>query len=293
MRIAVMIAFRDRATELALLLQSLRTQTIKDFDVFIQDDCSNTPISIHHFLMCLINKMNEEGNFVFYDRNQFQLGVSKNRQVLVDKTRKYELVLRVDDDTILNPDYIERLKKVLDLGYDLATGITPFMGSPMFKRDSDSLEIGNRMIIQDGEVILNNDDFGMNYYNAKIIPIHHFRSCALYKQKIHDKVNYSSRLSTHGFREEQIFSIKCMLNKFKMGCDTGAIAWHLMTPSGGERFTNSNELVKFNEEMFREFVKEKFKEHGNFVEEYNKFMGLNPKPITSEELKKQTNLVNI
>ena len=39
-KIAVLINNRDRPTELALLLQSLRTQTHKEFDIFILDDCS-------------------------------------------------------------------------------------------------------------------------------------------------------------------------------------------------------------------------------------------------------------
>ena len=96
----------------------------------------------------------------------------------------------------------------------------------------------------------------MEYTDSIVIPAHHFRSSALYKTEIHDKVNYvPTSLSKHGFREEQIFSFKCLMNGFKIGVDTKAVAWHQQTPSGGERFADQNELVKFNENQLREWTK--------------------------------------
>ena len=42
--IAILINVRDRPTELVLLLQSLRTQSYQDFDIFILDDQSGTQL---------------------------------------------------------------------------------------------------------------------------------------------------------------------------------------------------------------------------------------------------------
>ena len=64
MKISILINYRDRPTELALLLQSLRTQTYRDFDIYVLDDCSGTSIFNYHFMICLVNKLNEEGNHV-------------------------------------------------------------------------------------------------------------------------------------------------------------------------------------------------------------------------------------
>ena len=74
-----------------------------------------------------------------------------------------------------------------------------------------------------------------------------------------------TKLTKHGFREEEIFSFKCLINGFKLGVNTKAIAWHLLTPSGGERFNDSNELIKINEEVLKEWVKKTYLEKAQFI----------------------------
>lgn len=296
-RIAVMIGYRDRPTELALLLQSLRTQTYNNFEVFISDDNSGTPIQTYHFLMCIINKMNEEGNFIHYSKNAFNLGVSKNRQRLIElvkQTGDYPLYARIDDDVILEPDYFDRLVEVLNQGYDFASGVTPFIGQTGFRRESKFIEpVGNKVILDtNGNFIFNGDDCGIEYIDEAILPLHHFRSCAVYKSEIHDKVSYDSNLTKHGFREEEILSFKMIIAGYKLGMDTKAIAWHLVTPSGGERFAESNEMIKINEEVLRDWVRAKYAEHGDFIEAYNKRLGVVVK-TDNEEVIKQTNLARL
>jgi len=298
MKIAVLINYRDRPTELSLLLESLRHQTYKNFKIYILDDFSGTPVSNYHFLMVLFNKINEEGNFIEFQRNDFNLGVSKSRQKIADMALKddwADLFLRVDDDVILESDFMEKLLKGINEGYDLMSGTTPFIGQPQFKRESRFIQpIGNRVILdQEGNFIMNNDDFGMDYLDEVTLPIHHFRSSALYKKEIHEKVNYDSKLSKHGFREEEIFSFKCILNGFKLGANTKAIAWHLLTPSGGERFPDSADMIKLNEEILKDFTKQMYKEHGDFISEYNKKLGIHPSQPSNEELLKSTNLIRI
>ena len=50
--------------------------------------------------------------------------------------------------------------------------------------------------------------------------------------------------------------IKLQLAGYKIGVDTKAIAWHQMTPSGGERFAESRELVNFNQSILKDYTKE-------------------------------------
>lgn len=255
-KLAVLINNKDRPTELGLLLQSLRTQTYKDFDIFILDDCSGTPIQTYYFLNMLIVRIKLEGNDVIIERTEFPHGVSRARQKIVEMAKGYEYLLRVDDDCILEQDYIERLFKVIDKGYDMATGVTiPF--GPTFKRDPKYLKgVINRVILdKEGNFKYNGDDCGMPYTDSLILPAHHFRSCALYKSKIHEKVNYyPTKLSMNGYREEEIFSLKMLMEGFKIGCDTQAVNYHLMTPSGGER--NTMNMAPHNHEILVEFVKE-------------------------------------
>ena len=283
----ILVCYKDRPSELAMLLESLYYQTYKDFDVVIIDDYSGTTINNYHFLNCIINRLIYSNHKVWIERNDFSYGVSKNRQKCVDFALKkgYKYFCRLDDDVILEPDYLERLHKVLEKGYDLASGVTPPMRTPLFKRESKFVgDIINRVILdKEGNYIFNGDDCGILYYDEVILPAHHFRSSALYKSEIHDKVNYTpTKLSKHGFREEQIFSYKLLMNGYKIGVDTGAIAWHQLTPSGGERFSDSNELVKFNETILKDFTKEN-------KDKLNKIFG-HPE-ITIQERMKQTNLI--
>ena len=258
-KVAILVCVKDRPTEIALLLQSLRTQTYKNFDVFILDDQSGTPLPTYHFFNCIITLLKMDGHKVFLKTTEFTHGVSRARQAVVDWAKDdYEYLCRVDDDVILEPDYLERLFKVLDQGYDLASGVT-VPCKPTFVREPKYMNgIVNRVILnKKGEYIMNGDDCGTNFTESVILPAHHFRSCALYKSKIHKKANYiPTPLSNHGFREEQIFSYRLLMAGFKIGVDTQAINYHQMTPSGGERFPNQNELVKFNQGQFEDWTKE-------------------------------------
>jgi len=288
--LAVLVNVKDRPTELAILLQSLRTQSFQKFDIYVLDDCSGSLLTNYHFFNCVVNRLKQENHKVFIRRTQFSEGVSKARQKIVDLVKsmpfKYKYFLRVDDDVVLEPDYIKRLFKVIDQGYDLASGVTVPMVQPTIKRDPKFLNgIVNRVILdKDGNYIMNGDDCGMEYTESVILPSHHFRSCALYKSEIHDKVNYCpTRLSWHGFREEQIFSYKILLAGYKIGVDTGAVNYHQMTLSGGERSTQTKENTNFNQEQLEKFTQEN-------KEELRKLFPSEPMP-TKLELSKSTNLL--
>lgn len=255
---AILICVRDRPNELCMLLESLKYQDYQDFDVFILDDSSGTMLNNYHFLNMMITRLILENHVVRIKRTEFVHGVSKARQRIVDWANEfdYKYYCRLDDDVILEKDYLSRLINVINKGFDLASGVTiPF--TPTFKRDPKFLNgIGNKIVLDnEGNFLFNGDDFGMPYTKSEIVKIHHFRSCALYKREIHNKVNYTpTRLSNNGFREEEIFSLKCLMNGFKLGADTQAVTYHLMCPSGGERDTMDR--ASFNETILKEFVKE-------------------------------------
>jgi glycosyltransferase involved in cell wall biosynthesis len=285
---AILVNTRNRATELALLLQSLRTSFYQDFDVFILDDKSNNPNENYHFFNCLVNRLKQEGHKVFIKYNSFNLGVTRARQAIVDwalSIEKYEYLVRLDDDVIIEPDYLDRLKYVIERGYDMASGVTVPMVQPTFKRDPKFLKgIANRVILDEqGNYIMNGDDCGQEYTESIIIPAHHFRSCCMYKSIIHEKANYlPSKLSMNGFREEQIFSYRILMAGFKIGVDTKAVNWHIICPSGGERPTM--DMVPFNQGILEEFTKEN-------KEELNKLFTHEDMP-GELELTKENNLID-
>lgn len=273
MKVDIMIATRDRPSEMGLLLQSLRTQTHQDFDIYIYDDRSGAPIQQHHFINVILNRLKLENHNVLIWRNQIPLGVTRLRRNMVDKIMKVgrgKAILRLDDDNLLEPDYIERLVKCLDDGWDIASGLVPPCGMPFMKRETRFVKpfISDVKLNDKGEITYFGDDCGMEYITKEVIPSPNFRSMALIKKSVHEKVKYEDNLGFCSFREEQWFSFRALLEGFKICVDTGAIAYHIMTPSGGERTPEYQNGLQTNHELLNKFTKKVFKEKGDFLETY-------------------------
>ena len=274
MKIDVMICTKDRPSEIALLLQSLRTQTHQDFDVFIMDDRSGTPLGQHHFIRCIVNLLKQEGHRVFIFREEkIRYGVTKLRQILVEKILKLgtgEAILRLDDDNILNPDYTEKLVSGLNKGFDIMSGLVPVAFQNIVSRETKFVKpfIADIKLGDNGEIKQFGDDCGFKYIESEIIPSPHFRSMALMRKEVHEKVKYESNLGFCSFREEEFFSFRALIAGFKIGVHTGAVAYHLNCPSGGERTNEFKNNLQFNHNLLNDFAKELYKEHGDFIKKY-------------------------
>lgn len=272
-KVDIMICSKDRPTEIALLLQSLRTQTFQEFDVYIYDDRSGVGYQNHHFLASIFNRMKLENHKIKLWRNDIPQGVTKLRKIMAEKVMEEgvgDLILRLDDDNILQADYIERLVKVIDSGYDIASGVVPNMAMPFTKRDTKFVKpfISDVRLNKEGNIEYFGDDCGMEYIQDEIIPSPNFRSLALIKKEVHKQVEYESNLGFCSFREEQFFSFKALIKGFKIAVDTGAIAYHLQTPSGGERTPEYQNGLNKNHELLNELTRKLFLRNGNFLEEY-------------------------
>jgi len=275
MKVDIMIVSKDRPTELALLLQSLRIQTHKEFDIYIQDDRSSVSYINYHFIQCIINQLKLENHNVTIWRNDINYGVTRLRQLTVDKMLEYgngDAILRLDDDNLLEPDYIERLIECLEQGYDIASGLVPPCGIGQSKRDTNFIKpfIADVKLNDKGEIIQFNDDCGFLYSQKEIIPSVNFRSMALIKREVHEKVKYEDNLGNCSFREEQFFSFRALLEGFKICVDTGAVAFHLNTPSGGERTKEYYDNLQRNHDILSKKCQTWFKEKGDFLEEYRR-----------------------
>ena len=268
MRTSIHLCTKDRHTETALALQSLRTQTYQDWDIIVLDDASGTPITIAHFFMSMINRLKLEGHRVKLLRNNHSSGVCAARNKCIEEDQfNNEFTFRLDDDVLLEPDYLERLHKVIKKGYDLASGVIPLLSVPEFKRETKFIGsvLNRHRLNSKGEIIENKDECGFLYTDQKLIPTHQFRTHALYKSKINEKVKYPDNLSFVGFREEGFFSFKCIIEGYKLAVDTGAVAYHLQTPSGGTRSGEYSQNVALDDETFRKWVKDQYRIHGNFL----------------------------
>lgn len=264
---------KDRVSEIALLLQSLRTQDYQDFDVYILDDASGTPLTNFHFFNSLVQRLKFEGHRVHIIVNSVSLGAARSRQKLVDYTLLHgrgDSICRLDDDVILESSFLSDLVLGFKAGYDIVSGVTPVMARPDTPRENRFVRpIINRVVLSDdGSFLFNGDDCGHTFSQDEILPAHHFRSNALIKNEVHEKVSYEDTLCRHSFREEQFFSFRAILAGFKIGVNTGAKCYHFTAPSGGER---SHEGIKeqslLNQKLLNRFVKRKVKEEGKFIDE--------------------------
>lgn len=271
--IDIMISTKDRPTELFGLLQSLRTQTYQNFNIFIMDDRSGMQIHQHHFLLTIINQLKLDGHIVTIWRNDIPLGVTRLRQNIVDKIMKVgkgDSILRLDDDNLLEPTYIEKLVETIDAGYDIASGVVPSCGTPFIKRENKFVKpfISDVQMNDKGEIIYFGDDCGMRYMEEEIIPSVNFRSMALIKKSVHKDVSYEDNLGFCSFREEQWFSFRAIIKGYKIGVHTGAVAYHLNTPSGGERTQEYVNGCQTNHNLLNDFCKKQFAIYGDFLEKY-------------------------
>lgn len=269
-RISIHITTKDRHSEVAILLQSLRSQTYKDFDVLIMDDASGTPLEQCYFALYLINRLRLEGHTVRLFRQDYSRGVCHARNKLIEvDTLGNDYVCRLDDDCIPQPDYLEKLVEVLDKGeYDLVSGVIPLLAQPELKREMRFVKpvINKHEINSEGDLVLNKDDCGYCYISDAVIPTHQFRTNALYKRALTDSgVRYPDYLTKVGFREEGFFSFEAQLRGFKLAVRTGAVAYHLQCPSGGCRSTTYSQDVALDDKTFRTWIKGQYKKRGAFL----------------------------
>lgn len=270
MRITIHVTSRDRHSELALLLQSLRDQTYKEFDVLILDDASGSPVQNCHFLMNLVSRMQLEGHMVRLTRNNYSRGVcyARNKLIEMDDTGN-PLVCRLDDDVILDNDYLFKLVEVIVIGgYDLASGVIPLLGHPEHVRRIEFVQpiINEHVIDEEGNLIKNNDDCGYCYDEDETILTHQFRTNCLMKREVLEAgVKYPDYLTKVGFREEGFFSFEAMIRGFRIAVRTGAVAYHLQTPSGGCRSNTYAEDVALDDKTFRTWIKTQYKNKGDFL----------------------------
>lgn len=269
-RVSLHICTKDRPTELALLLQSLRTQIYEDWDLLIIDESQN-PITNSGFLMKIINRIKLENHRVKIIHNKYSLGVCQARNMAIDNdTFNNKFTARLDDDSILDDSCLKELYITLNTTkYDLVGGIILNISYPKIIR-AKTPKIINEHIIKNGKLIENKDECAFAYDKTKIVPTHQFRTYCMYNSKLHDNIRYPTHLSNVGFREEGFFSFKAILNGYKLAINTRVVAWHMQCEIGGVRDEKYSEKVASDDKLFREWIAKKYKQHGNFLTKYNK-----------------------
>jgi len=219
--------------------------------------------------MCVLNRAKYEGHCVRVIRQDINLGICQSRNFIIEKDYfENPLSCRLDDDVIIEPDYLEKLLRVIDAGYDIASGVTPLMIHPEHKRTLTKIDkiFNKKEFDKEGKLIKNNDDCGFAYIGNtdKIYPAQEFRSCAMIKREVTDKVKYETNLSPTGFREEGFFSLRALWMGFKIGIMPSAIAYHIQCSMGGVRSPDYGQRVQSDNAHFESWIQEMYKEKGKW-----------------------------
>ena len=272
MRICVHITSRDRHSEIALCLQSLRDQTFNEWDVIILDDASGVSVMNCYFVASIINRARLEGHRVKMLRNEHSQGVCAARNKLIEEDDfGNELVFRCDDDVILEPNYLEKLVDSINQGYDAVCGVVPYIAQPEFVRETKFVKpiINEHRLDEEGNITMRKDECAFCYDTDETILTHQFRTNLLYKKAITDSgIRYPKTLSFTGFREELWFSFQAITKGYKIGVRTGAKAWHLLCQSGGCKSADYAQRVQLDEETTNRWVRDLYLKHGNFLKKY-------------------------
>lgn len=264
MRVSVHICAKDRSAELAQLLTSLKMQSFKDWDLVIVDGSQPNPLHVFKFVRDAITRIRSEKHGVQYIKEQTPLGVcqARNRALNEDKF-KNPVIARVDDDAILEPDWLEKLVKLMERkNTGGAGGIVPVWGSPPIYRNTNLVHgIFNRITFNEkGELEKLSDDGGYLYTPPMVLNSHHLRSCFLFDREAALNVGgFPTYYGTSGFREETDFSVKLLMQDLHLWTDTSAIAWHNICPSGGVRAPDYIEQVQRADKAFKTRIEHWYK----------------------------------
>lgn len=267
-RIDIQICTKDRWAELGMLLQSLRTQTHCCWDIQIVDG-SQTPMMQSNFIPHMLNRLKLEGHDVKIARDALPGVCSVRNQC--HRMGSNPLVLRIDDDSVVQPDFIEQLLKAMPNEEIGAVGcVVPTLQGPPTVRNSELFKdrkMSKITIDKDGTITEIGDDLWAEYTEPGIFEVDHVRSSFMMWRDDADKIIekygelYDTAYGLTGFREETDVSLKLKMMGKKLLVNTAAIAFHLRTPSGGVRAPDYAERCAMGDERLRRQVKKWAKEN--------------------------------
>lgn len=270
-RCSVHVITRDRPDYLAVLLSSLLRQTIR-WDLILVDN-STKSIQEHPLIQVIINRILNEGHRVKYVRaDPEERDIGKLRNMCIDNDIYNELACRCDDDSWLEPDYLELLYKFIQLkdlqgsyieqpngkvipreGHRVGAvgGLVPFMWmEKTYMPPRDYINKINEFYDLEGESDQCFFHNGVDYMEAD-----HLRSSFMYWNEIAKKFRHPECYGKTGYREETDLTYRMKLAGYELFVIPDAVCWHLVSPYGGGRDENTD-IRAGNIYMFKKRMQE-------------------------------------
>lgn len=286
-KLLIAIPTMNRASELAILMQSLRSQTFMDWDLAIVDGSitpkgENEDVRQFHTISKLINQLVLENHRVYFERQIIRgLADCRNQCLAICENEGYEYVLFIDDDVVIDKEFVELLfNETKRENFGAIGGIIPHLANPQLKRsikhvkplfnEAKFTKEGEPICPNCGKVIVTLPTFPLacgycqasyiagnamyDYIESEVVETDHIQSGFLCKYEAVKESNaFITDKSFPAFREDTEASMRIKMSGYWIGVHTGAKAWHFATPSGGCRQdpNNYNNDVVLDDENFR------------------------------------------
>jgi GT2 family glycosyltransferase len=251
----------SRYDYLASLLVSLWKQTYRKWDLILVVQDLNIPN--HPLIKGLLSRMIGEGHRFKVIHGGLWLGIGGLRNLAID-ANDCEYGLRIDDDSICEPDFIEKLMDVMKKRCGVVGCLVPTVMERRYVTDQQKINyITDDVEIHDSSIYFFNTD--KEYFD-----VDHVRSSYMYPTELSKRLKFPTyNDDLGGFREETDFCIRAKLEGYPISLVPTAINWHMVAPTGGTRPVwnkYGRKAVEKADERFKAKVKEYKK---NKVQKHN------------------------
>jgi len=255
------IPVKDRPVELALLLQSLLNQTFQEFRVLLVNDCQETDfLNENSTVQGLVYLLEHSGSPVDIIEGDHKGPQYCGQRIL--ENAETELIFRLDDDVVLQPECLEKLMQVIAAGYD---AVGPIYLDPRRPPEDQVIPEGTSHadLVKVGRVYWKDDLFLSGILQVNLHPtdepvaVEHLNSGFLYRKSAALKAGgYFLDYSVVGHREETDISYRMFRTWARLAVVPAARAYHFHPAYGGIRETKGQQMRQClwdsDEMIFRE-----------------------------------------
>ena len=240
-RIEIGVPTRNRIHCLLLLLQALRAQTYQLWDITIVDDGDPEPLRGDVLVQRMLWLLEQEGHRWRVIRGR-RAGCHYAQNIILCSA-EHDLVLRIDDDLVPEPSFLERLLATyVELSRHRPIGaVGGSYPRPHSSRRSDhemtpSVRAAHSQYSPFESVEQRFLDERKDQAEPRQVP-------ALYSSYLYDREamlrggGFPLAYSRRGEKEDTDSSLRLVMQGLSAVFEPRAVAWHLEAPSGGSRFS--------------------------------------------------------
>lgn len=287
-RVTVYCGTRGRYECLALLINSLTNQTYKNWDLIIFDD-NDQPVNLTSipFIAPFLSYMNHSNH-----RWSVLFGPKKGPQFihkLAIQSIRTPLILRVDDDLVLDRSYIENLVNTimkdesvgavggLILNPNISIANQTIREQPPLANFTDIVNFSGKVLEDEHGFPCHSPFLQWTLQKENTIrEVQHIHCSFMYKRMAAVTSNAWDDLAfdfltAKGHNEETMGSYAMWLAGYTLLIEPNAFAWHLYCPTGGIRSdqkANQVDMKKHDDGVFLNWYKEQKKKYpSKFVKE--------------------------